>query len=128
MQKRAGISDQSRELIVRDLSPKTDPEAQGYDADILNAVIREQFFDLVLSQSVEDTPHPRDHTDQKQDHRAPFGETLDDQDDPHQTVNAHLNHDHRQDSRDMARGRGMGMRQPDMQRDKPRFHAKPDNT
>src|SRR3989338_692648 len=128
MKKGAGVADQGRELIVRDLSPKPDPEAQSNDPDIFNAVVSEQFFDLMLSQGVQNAAYPRDHADQKQRDRAPFGKTLDDQDGPHQTVNAHFDHDPRQDSRDMARRRGMGVRQPDMQRDKPSFHAKPDNT
>src|SRR3990167_8622008 len=128
MQKRAGVADQGRELMVRDLSPKPDPEAQSNDPDILNAVVSEQFFDLMLSQGVQNAAYPRDHADQKQRDRAPFGKTLNDQNGPHQTVNTHLDHDPRENSRYMARGRVMGARQPDMQRNKPRFHAKADNT
>ena len=97
-------------------------DADQDDADVLDAVEREQALDVVLHQGVKHA-HDRGYGSHRQDQEAqPVGRAADDiDDDPNEPVDAGLDHDPGHHGRDVGRRHRMGSRQPDVEWHGPRL-------
>ena len=99
-------------------------DADQDDADVLDAVERQEALDVVLHQGVEHA-HDGGCGSHRQDEEAqPVGRAADDiDDDPNKPVNAGLDHDAGHHGRDVGRCNRMGSRQPDVEWHGPRLRG-----
>ena len=99
------------------LKAEREAEADEDDADILDRVIGEQPLQIVLHQRVEHAHDAGDAGKRQHQHAPPpFGRPEQVEHDAHEGIDRDLGHDAAQQARDMARRRGVGERQPGMQR------------
>src|ERR1043166_4448028 len=103
------------------------PESHDDDADVLDAVVREQSLEVVLPEGKRDAQDPADDSE-KQKNRSPSqrrGRKITEE--SNQSVDADLQHDSREHRGDMARRVGVGARQPDMKGHQARLEAEADH-
>jgi hypothetical protein len=110
------------------LKPRPDqgqPEADEDDADVFDAVVSEQAFQVVLADRERDAQGARNHA-QPQDDGAPLGRRVRQQRrDPDDAVDAHLEDDAGQERRDVAGRHRVGAGQPDVQGHHARLQPEP---
>jgi len=112
--------------LVR-LEGERQPEPDEDDADVLHRVIREQALEVMLHEGVEH-PHDRSHSAQQGNQCAPppARRTEQVEHDAHEAIDRDFGHDAAHQRRDVARGRRVGERQPDVQRHEPGLGTGPD--
>ena len=101
-------------------------DAHADDADVLDAVVREQPLEVVLADGEGDAEHARHDPEAQDDAAPPSGEARKQRRDPDDAVDAHLDDDARHDGRDVARRVGVRARQPDVQRHDARLQPEAD--
>ena len=96
--------------------------AEQNDPDVLHAVIGQEPLEVVLDERVEDAEEGGSRADEEED-RAPPRRPLAEPVEAHaqEAVDAQLDHDARHEGRHVTRGRGMGQRQPDVERNEARL-------
>ena len=74
-------------------SQQRDAEPHQDDADVLDAVIGEKPFEIVLGDREDDAEQPADHAQQKNQPTPEIGRIRQQRQKPHESVNAHFDHD-----------------------------------
>src|SRR6185369_3527190 len=105
------------------LSDQRHPDPHEDDADIFNAVISQQPFQVVLADGKGYPDHARDHSQEEYEAPPPERHAMKERKSPYQTVDTDLEDDSGHGGRDVTWGAGMGRREPDVERHDPRFHS-----
>ena len=99
-------------------------EPHENDADVLDAVIREQALQIVFHQCVQHAQQRGDHAADRHQHPGPDGQVaVKVEEDAGHSVDAGLDHDSRHERGDVAGRNGMRGGQPNVQRNDAGFHA-----
>ena len=106
---------------------KPDAQAQRDDADVLDAVIRQQPFQVVLRQRKQHAEHTRSQPDANEHPAPPQRRRAQKRERAQQSINARLDHHARHQRRNVARRGGMRFRQPDVKRHEAGLRAEPDD-
>ena len=101
-----------------------EPKPNENDADVLDRVVGEQSLEVVLHQSVENAEQGGARPDhQNRNAPPPIPGSRQFKDDPDEAIDGDFRHHPAHERGDMARRRGVGERQPHVQRHDPSFRA-----
>ena len=117
VKKAAGESERCPGGSVLDNAKHADAEPDQNDADVLDAVVREQALQVVLGEGQDHAEHAGDDTEQEQHETQPFRKGRQHGQGPNQSIDPHFQDDTRQEGRDVAGRCGMCPGEPDVERD-----------
>jgi len=99
-------------------------QAHENDPNVLNTVVREESFEIVFHQGIQDAENCRDDSHDEHQQTGPGGHSSQRiQENAGHSVDASLDHDAGKQSRNIARRHRMGRGQPDMEGNDTRFNA-----
>src|ERR1019366_10610134 len=107
-------------------NPKNQSRAQAHenDPDILDAVVAQEPFEIVLHQGVQDAQNGRDDPDDENQQAGPGWDSAQRiQENAGHAIDSSFNHDPGKQSRDIARRDRVCRGQPDMEGDDTRLNA-----
>ena len=126
VQERAAVAEQRQQGRVETRAEHAQSDAEADDPDVLDAVVGEEALHVVLRKGEEHAEDARDRADQEQRPPPPRRRGPEDEEGPDDPVDPHLDHHPAHERRDVRRGGGVGLGQPDVQRDDAGLGAEPD--